>query len=189
MTGLVGFSWNRKSWVSKVIGFFRSSYMKHPPTHTFIVFGELLGEIIIGEATDPRIRLCPLSKYIDNPDKKVELFEITGLAEIDKKHVCIQLMDLVSKKYGYLQLFGFIWLWLLNKLGITADSNPFKKDMVCSEYVYFALREMEFRNDLLETLEINSIAPDHIHIALTEDIRCKKVAISDFDKKELEWLR
>lgn len=189
MTGLIGFSWNRKSWVSKVIGFFRKSFYKNPPSHCFVVFGSLLDETIVGEASDPRIRLNPLSKYLNNKDKKTELWFLSTIPTAKKEEVCVELMDLVNKKYGYIQLFGFIIIWLCNKIGIKYNTNPFTQGMVCSEYVNHSLDRMGFVNEFLRNLDHNSIAPDHIHLAFSEDKRCVKAAICDFGHGGLEWTK
>jgi len=182
-TGLIGFSVT-KGFISRAIQYFRGSKY----SHTFIVFGPTpWGDDILGEAGTFGISLVPLQKYASEK-YKMELWEI-DMSEVDSEKLNAatrKLTGMAGKTYGYLQLVGFVWIWLMNKFGRRVD-NPFEGGIICSEYSYYFLREVDYEmlNDL--GLNANSIAPDHLRLLLMADNKAKVVARSDYDEDTITW--
>lgn len=183
-TGLIGFSVT-KGFISKAIQFFRGDCIY---SHTFVVFGPTAwGDDIVGEAGTFEVDLVPLKKYA-HKDYRMELWEI-DLSDVDPekiKQASLKLTKMVGKTYGYLQLVGFIWVWLLSKFGWTVN-NPFEGGVICSEYVFYFLKEIGYPmlNEL--GLDANNVAPDHLRMLLMADPAAKIVAHSDYGEGTITW--
>ena len=122
--GLIGFT-KDNSFISKAIRFFRKSEY----SHCFIIVDNLISKTIVGEAMEFGVRLEPLSKYLKK-GTTLELWNV-DIDPITKVEGLKKIMTLVGRTYGYLQLIGFVWIWLWNKFGIKKD-NPFKGGIIYS---------------------------------------------------------
>jgi hypothetical protein len=183
---LVGFSYNPTSFVSRSIRFFRLDWSKEAPSHCFMIAGKLCEELMVIEATNPKARIVPLNKLMTD----VKQFELWSIENIDKKTKTAQIvegMKSVTIDYGYLQLFGFIWVWLFNKFKITVG-NPFHNGLTCAEFVFNTLDRLGYVDEKLMKMDCNDIAPDHILNSFKANKQCKKVAVYYPEKRLLEWL-
>lgn len=189
-SGLVGISISR-SRISRCIQWFRDGIVfddeDNIATHCFVTFGELQGEVILGEATDPKIRLAQLKQFFCKTGKRFELYRIPDLAPKKRDAALKDLMKLTGKNYGYIQLLGFIYVWALFKLGIKAN-NPVSKDdiIVCSKYCFRYLTNISYKDKELMNMKARNVAPDNIHKSLKA--HAKLVAYSDFNDVDIMWL-
>lgn len=184
--GLVGFSYCPQSIISKAARFFRKDWMHDAPSHTFLIAGKIGDELLVIESTTPQARIVPISKLME--DKYI--FELWHVANVDvdiKINAIKEMMRDVTTKYAYLQLVGFIWVWFWNKLKREV-SNPFKKGLICSEFVYKALQKMGYKDSVLKNLGANNIAPDHILASFKANKYCSIVAVYRPEKRLLDWL-
>jgi len=177
MKGLIGFS-TSKSWISKVINWFRKSDF----SHTFVVLGEIEGKPVIGEAMEMGVRIAPLSKYL-NKNTKLELWSIE--TDNNPSEPIKKVMDLTGRWYGFFQLVGFVWSWVWEKLGIK-KGNPFTDGIICSEYVYYYLEAVRYSDPNLFALGANNVAPDHILNSIRQKADSHLVAISEYNSEELK---
>lgn len=187
MEGLVGFSYNRRSFISRAIRFFRKDFMADAPSHTFFIFGYIADEPMVGEATDPKLRIAPLRKFVENLDKRVELWNIRDIPANVKLAAIQKLLPLIGQDYGYFQLLGFMFITLGKKLGFHMK-NPIDKGIVCSEYVFYGLEYMGYKDPELMSMHHQDVAPDTILASFRANPLCELIAMSDFGEKELKWI-
>lgn len=178
MQGLIGFS-TSKSWIAKVIKFFRKSQF----SHCFVVIGSINGRALVAEAGSFEVRIAPLDRFL-NAGSKIELW-MAYVPEEKIKDGINEIVTLVGKTYGWFQLVGFIWIWICDKLGCKGKSNPFRNGIICSEYVYYFLREVDYK--YINQFTPDETAPDHIYNALQIDKKSKLVATSDYGSSDLIW--
>lgn len=193
--GLVGLSFSRGSFISKGIRWFRKFFVEDKdkdfiPSHAFIVQGTLNDEIIISESTNPKMRTHPLRTYMRNTNKKFELWEIEGTDEEEVVESLRQLMVTYSgKTYGYLQLFGYIWITLNKLFGRKVDNlTQGEREVVCSEYTFFHLQNIGYDESELMSMNQNNIAPDSIRTSFRKSKRAKLVAVKDYDTDKIIWI-
>ena len=138
--GLVGFSNNKKSFLSKLIRFFTKSNI----SHTFIIGHETAGEVSVLEA-DMVVRHCPLAPYYEkNETEQYWLYEINP-AIVSQERVnesvdyCYK--EFAGYKYGFTQLIWFVYRWLndLIKRDVRKKKNWMADGVICSELVYHFL--------------------------------------------------
>ena len=183
--GLIGLSTSR-GFISKAIRWFRKDFHQDPPSHAFVVFGELCGELIIGESTDPKLRLHPLKQYV-HPGKRIELWEIEGIDKNIKKKAAQEMMiDYSGKWYGINNMLGFVWVWLNNKFGKVVR-NPWEKGVICSEYAKLYLDKIGYDEPILQDLRPDDVAPDTIRKSFEHCAKAKIVGFSDYDSSEIKW--
>lgn len=189
---LIGIS-TGTSKVSKIIQFFRKgivySDVNDIPTHIFIFYGEILGDALIGESTDPVIRLAPLTKYINaNKNKKIELYELPSYISDEKIDQALkELLSYIGAWYSFYQLLGYMWIWIGHKFG-KKWHNPVKnkpEEATCSDFGFQFLQKLEYQDPELMNMKINDIAPDNILKSMRKN--CKLAATSDFKQEDLTW--
>lgn len=176
---IVGFSTSNSSWISKVIRFFRKSEY----SHTFVYLGSIADIPLIGEASTWGVQISPLHV---KKTSRIELWEIQGVDQTKLDLALSSVMSLTGKSYGYFQLIGFIWIWLLEKLGLKAKSNPFQDGIICSEYVYYFLKAIDYIP--IKNMKANEIAPDDELNFFRVDPKAKCVAQCDFGSNFLTWV-
>lgn len=176
--GLVGFTRDR-SIISKIIRIIRGSKF----SHCFVITGNLVDKTMIGEAMEFGVRNELLQKYMGK-NSVVELWDIENIDASVKVVGLKRVMDLTGRNYGYFQLVGFLWIWLMDKFGVQKN-NPFQGGIICSEYGYYFLKEIGYNK--LDDIEPNSIAPDHIRNVFLEDINVKRVARKLEGETVLTW--
>lgn len=183
------------TFLSKAIQFFRKNIVyadqKAIPTHIFIFFGEVLDEGLMGEATDPVIRLAPLDKYVcKNKNKKVELYELPDyITDEDIDKALKELLPYIGKWYGFNQILGYTWIWLGHQFG-KQWHNPIKNkltDITCSDFGFQFLQKIKYQDPELMIMKANDVAPDNILKSMRKN--CKLAAISDFKQEDLTWLK
>ena len=179
LTGFVGFS-TCNSFVSKAIRYFSHGTW----SHTFLCLGEHLGEELILEASTYEVRIAPLSRFYDK-GSRLELWQ-PGLIDRDTHIACMRkAMLMVGRGYGYFQLIGFIWPWVLHRVGIRA-SNPFWDGVICSELVGAELIEARYLP--LVNDSVNDITPDTIDEAFHRDGVSIKKAVKEYGECQLSYL-
>ena len=189
-SGLIGISISR-SWISRAIQWFRDGIVfddeDNIATHCFVTFGKIVDEIIVGESTNPKIRLAPLNKFYCKKGKRVELYRIPDLSPTLKVKAIKNLMPLTGKTYGYGQILGFIWVWFCFKLGFKAD-NPNSNEgiIVCSKYCFRYLKNIFYQDTELMNMKARNVAPDNLHKSLKQ--HAKLVGVSDFNQVDIIWL-
>lgn len=123
--GAVGFS-RSDTWISREI-----RRLTHSPwSHTFLVTSE--NPRLILEADWRDVWIAPPEKTL----KRSEFILLRPPKSVLKKiDHALELVDqLVRRKYGYLQLAGFLVKLLSEKFGYEM-ANPFTEGVVCSELV------------------------------------------------------
>jgi len=166
LRGCIGFSTTKDSFISKAIRWFRSSHV----SHTFII----LDRYTVLEAGFFKVRMNPLKKYF----KKSEYVEIYKPKEVDSSTIeraIGKIMDLRGRRYGRLQLLGFIWIWLLRKLFID-PKNPFTKGIICSELVYLYMKELGCKG--IEDYTKDEVAPDDLLVICRDYGEFRRVYLS-----------
>lgn len=176
---IVGFS-TCEEFVSKAIRFFRPNAKF---SHTFVVLGDFVGEKLVAEAGTFQVDCIPLSLY-DNKDYRVQMFEVEVSGDVEDS--VRKTLQLVNKPYGYLQLVGFIWVWFWAKLG-HKEQNPFDEGIICSELVYYFLRDVGYEKLVELDLDPNDVAPDHLRILIENDPRSRLVAHKEYGDEKLIW--
>ena len=190
-TGIIYISATKRGFIPKAIRFFRKPFVNDVPedeiaSHAAIVLFEKYGEYFLGEATDPYLRIFPLSKYISK-NKKIELWQVPNISDEIHIEAIKKLLTLTSSTYGYLQFLGYVWIWVGKKLGFKA-SNPVKidREIVCSEYAYLYLKNIGFKDSELSIMNPNDIAPDNIRKAMRYG--AELIAVSQYGEDTLNWL-
>lgn len=189
---LIGIS-TGTSFVSRSIQFFRKNIVyaqkDEIPTHVFIFFGEVLGEGLMGESTDPVIRLAPFSKYINKyKNKKIELYELPSyISDETIDNALKDLLPFIGKWYGFKQLFGYIWIWVGHQFG-KQWHNPVTSpgEYPCADFGFQFLKKVGYEDAELMSMDENDVAPDNILKSMRK--YGKLVAISDFEQFDITWL-
>ena len=191
-TGLIGLSTSKGSFISGAIRWFRRDFIEGDfiPSHAFLTFGEIHGEIIIAESTDPKLRIYPLCNYVANKNKRFELWEIVDVDDGLKIEALKKLIRLSGKSYGYKQFLGYAWITIATKLGLKKPSNPVddEGEIVCSEYDFLYLQDIGYDEKELMSMDKNDVAPDNILKSLRKSQRAKLRAVSEYGTIELKWL-
>jgi hypothetical protein len=174
----IGFS-TGNAFTSKAIRFFR----KAEYSHTFEIVGELSGDKMCVEAIELGVWPRPLHKHVDK-STKMELWEI----EVDEDlfHQAVRnALSRAGHAYGFLQLIGFIWVWLW-KLVCVTKGNPFHDGIICSEEVLMFLKDCGYKAVL--DMPNNTTAPDDILRVFRACPKAKKIAEKDYGTDALSWL-
>ena len=182
------------TFVSRSIQFFRKGIVlddaKEIPTHIFIFYGDILGEGLMGESTDPVIRLAPLDKYVHKfKNKKIELYELPDYvsdADIDK--ALKELLPYIGKWYSFTQLLGYAWIWVGHQFGkqwhnLIKNSSD---EATCSDFGFQFLQKVGYKDPELMNMQVNDVAPDNIFRSMRK--YCKLVGVSDFHQETMTWL-
>jgi hypothetical protein len=181
------------TFVSRSIQFFRKDIVysdtKMIPTHVFIFYGEILGEGLMGESTDPVIRLAPLDKYVHkNKNKRIEIYELPDYISDEKIEQSLkELLPYVGKWYAFTQLLGYVWIWLGHQFGKQwhnlVKNNP--DEATCSDFGFQHLQKSGYQDPELMSMEVNDVAPDNILKSVKKN--CKLVGLSDFQQEDITW--
>jgi hypothetical protein len=187
LVGCIGFS-TSGSWVSKVIMWFRSRWYsgrKAKFSHCFVVFGELDGKILIGEAMEFGVRVSPLDVCL-NEDTRVEIWNPLGMVVDEKRKLAAmqKVMGMTGRMYGYFQLLGFIWMWLWWRIFKRVKQNPFTDGVICSEYVFYYLKACGY-NGLGDNPDC--VAPDDIYEKLDGGLG-ELIAVSPYGTEKIVGL-
>jgi hypothetical protein len=178
--GLVGFS-TCDSFVSRSIRYFTGGMW----SHTFLCLGNIRGKELVLEASTYEVRIAPFSRFLTEGTKlAIVKPSITDwslhIAMMDKA------TDMVGRGYGYAQLIGYIWPWLLHRVGIKA-SNPFHDGVVCSELV--GAEQLEAGYTYLQGTKVNDITPDSLWDCYFSDKISRVMATKDYGKVALNVLQ
>lgn len=126
--GSIGFETDRHSFISKAIRWITRSKW----SHVFIVgpINSVSAKREILEADWQGVHIAFLDKY-KAEHVKVQIYRV----EVDPKirnEAFSKCLDMIGKRYGFLQLLGFIPVVILGRLGIRIK-NPITSGTVCSE--------------------------------------------------------
>lgn len=166
MKGAIGFSRQKKNWLSKVIRWFTRSQW----SHTFIIY-QVEPEILVAEAGTFEVKIVPITKYESRKYATTFFFPdhlpVTDI-EIGIKRARADL----EKPYGYLQILGFIPVVIAKRLLGLKIKNPMRGGMVCSELVLEYLRGADPMGRWM-TLQKDSVSPEDIfeHLAAHTSFR------------------
>jgi len=166
--GLIAFSTSRL-WLSRLISKINTNMVY---TSAFLVFGEIGGELIIGQPTELGIKLVPISNYI-RPDTTLEIWEVDRDQEIKNASVKALFLD-INKPRKWLKFFlilGLTYLGLYKKL-------------LYSQYIYYYLTCIDYPLDIIP----QEMTPDNIYDRFLLNQDCKKVAHSPISESKIFWL-
>lgn len=189
--GLIGLCTTKKSFVSKIIRFFRRPFIEGDfvPTHAFLILGELNSEPIIGESTDPHMRMYPFSKYAKSVGKRIELWAIENISLEDKMQGATLRMQKTGTTYGYLQTLGYAWMTIGKWFGKDWH-NPItiKREEPCADYTWNFLKDIGYDDTNLISMSPNDVAPDTILTSLRNNPNCRLVAFKNYEDFDITWL-
>jgi len=146
---MIGFSFNKKNILSKLIAWYTESKW----SHCFIVYSKIEDDYLILEASySGGVKFNLLSKYTD-VSHDVELISVTDTP-------LTNILPLMGHNYGSLQILGH---FLSKILGLKV--NPLTKDLVCSEFVLLLLRDSTIKNRF-DHLDLQLVTPQEIYEVL-----------------------
>ena len=139
-------------------------------SHCFLIVKELGDDYIIMESNFiGGVKIGLLSKYIDNPKVRYEIFEV------DTEHTCLDcITPYLGTNYGYLQILGYLFFIKLLRRKI----NPCVDGLWCSELVLLGLLDTEL-HDLFSGFNRNRVTPKDIYKIASVNNKFKLVDKSD----------
>jgi hypothetical protein len=162
LRGAVGFSLYKKGGffglLAKAIRFFTGGVW----SHTFVCFidDETTGSWVI-EAGELGVSVDSFKKYLDPKTYDVRVYMPLAKEEnIDK--ALKRVMRLNGKAYGYAQLLGFIWIWLVRKLTGQKVHNPIGGGWICSELALDYCKDTGVDHQRFEELDRDSTSPKEL---------------------------
>ena len=149
-------------FLSSCIRFFtRSKY-----THCAVYVGEVCGEPSVLSAEE-LITIKPVSTYFDNKDYNIEIYTFESTRKLYSINKIYN--DYGGSVYGFMQLFWFVWRWILESFGVDTKSmkNWFPDGEICSEMgydnVWYTLgTDYTNINKLLGEYNSNTVAPSDV---------------------------
>ena len=178
LKGAVGFSlYKGGNWffrfLAKAIQFF-TNHSKWSHTFTCFITDVDLGSFVI-EAGDFGVSIDAFKKYRSS-DYNLELWMplapeediIKGLQKTE---------ELNGKTYGYFQLLGFIFVWVVKKVFRKKVNNPIKSGIICSELVLIYLQAVGVDKEKFEGLDKNSTSPEDLYEIIDKSENFKKVIL------------
>ena len=151
------------TWISRTIAWFLKSNYSH--TFLGLHYGAGQGRLgpMILEADSHGVEIDALDVYAKR-EKLIELYE-----PLLAKSLVSKAMDAIFEKYhrshyGYLQLLGFVPIFLLRRIGIRVG-NFFGGGIICSELIWEYLRELGFK-EIYQSKKANSVTPGDVKEAM-----------------------
>jgi hypothetical protein len=166
--GDIGFSSNNSTglagFVPKAIRYFTKSKW----SHSLLIQAPILKEEAVQEASD-LVQIVPFQRNYRDSTETFEMFRIkkgvVSKATIDASlKKCFN--EFTGQKYGYLQLFWFIYRAIAEKFGkdVRHNKNWLSDGVICSELVYWYLFYLgEPFKTLLEPWNADTIQPQDIY--------------------------
>lgn len=155
MKGAIGFSRQKRSWLSKIIRWFTRSKW----SHTFIIY-QVEPEILVAEAGTFEVQLVPITKY--ESAKYVTTFFFPNMVHVARIESGVnRAMKDIEKTYGWLQIIGFIPVVVLKRLLGLKIKNLMRGGIICSELVLECLRGME-PGTKWDLMQKDSVSPEDI---------------------------
>lgn len=123
--GDIGFVMHHDNPLSRAIAWFMGSQW----SHSFIVFGECNGKILVVETSDLQVVINEADRYDTDPNVTMEVFR--PMATTDRcLEAALKAQALNGTVYGFLQLFSFGLRRLLRRVGIKIP-NFIRVGLVC----------------------------------------------------------
>lgn len=172
------FSDNTGSWISKAIKFFGGSTHSHT--------GMLIDDTLTFEATEFGCSIRRWGhRYLDKPQMSYEVYQFNPKYQDALDQALSDVInEVVDTPYGWGQLFGFIWVWVVKKVTGKSIKNPVKDgkgNIICTElhrYVHENAAKLDpaFSAWLLRhfpVIDPDTITPDNLwdEYAKEDDVR------------------
>lgn len=152
----VGFTFNKKNLISRFI----TKETNSSWSHCFLILQDIGDDSLIAEASFGGVEFSLLSKY-GNKDKYN--LEIIDLGDVMTKESNNEMLSLIGKPYGYLELLGNLVARIFHM-----QNNPITDAVVCSEYVDQVLRVSKL-SDKFQDTDPNLITPGDIYKILKKE--------------------
>ncbi len=162
LVGAVGFSLYRKK------GFFgllarAIRYFTHGKwSHTFVCFidDEVTGNWVI-EAGELGVAVDNFDKYLDPNTYDFVLYAPKTTPDVVNKALQ-RVKRLNGKSYGYLQLLGFVWVWLIRKITLKKVNNPIGGGWICSELALDYCMDLGLEHARFEECHRDTTSPEEL---------------------------
>jgi hypothetical protein len=179
------FSENTGSWISKAIKYFGGSTHSHT--------GMLLDDTLTFEATDFGCTIRRWKyRYLDKPKMSYEVYQFNPRFQKALDEAVQQIVDeVVDTPYGWAQLFGFMWVWVVKKVTGKSIKNPVRDgegNIICTELHYYVLRRAAKLNPHFATwvsknfpdIDPDTIVPDKLWEAYAKEDGARLVAVRGY---------
>jgi hypothetical protein len=125
-------------FISKAIRYFTKSKWSH--VFQISLKDEAQG-LFVTEATEYGVGIHTFDKYKTPGKYKYEIWRVMASEDAIESGIT-RVVSLDGKSYGYLQLIGFICVWLVRKLTGKKVNNPIGGGRVCSELVLAGMQSV-----------------------------------------------
>ncbi len=140
-----------------IFSYLTAKLTKSKWSHTFLVLDNIkVGKndcLILESNFFGGVKFGLLSVYKNNPKVVMEILNVSGLN--DDIEVLTQY---IGKKWGYLQVIGFMGMKLFKKV-----KNPIKSGLWCSELVWLKLITTDKLKNVFITYLRDSVTPEDIY--------------------------
>jgi len=163
------------TWYSKAQRFLT----RKPYTHTAILLGDVCGTMSLLSANE-LVCVLPYKNYQGEAESgsEMEVYTFTHPPPIDMHHAILEKLytKYAGTAYGFIQIFWFLYRWIMEgwfRRDVRRKRNPLTTGTVCSELVWYYLRDISYYYPELQA-KVNEWQANTIHAGDIADI-CKSL--------------
>jgi len=160
--GAVGFSTYKGKGFFKLLAKAIKYFTHGKWSHSFLIINDSdkPERLLVQEAGNFGVYIVSFKKYL------TDKYDISVYAPLVEKNAIDQSIDLLAEDleepYGYLQLLGFIWVWIVRKLFKKKIKNPITGGIICSEEVLYHLKNIRI-DERFDKMDDNTTDPNMIY--------------------------